>query len=291
MKTGIFVGLVTLDMIYHTPTPLAPNEKRVADGVLLSAGGPATNAAIAFRALGLPAIIVGALGCHPLSSVIRTDLTQRGVELWDLTPTDAMPPSFSSIMVATETGDRTVIAANAVGRTIPRQRLVTDLWESAGMLLVDGHQMALSEAVVEQARQSGLPVVVDAGSWKPGFERVLPWATAVIASQNFRPPGCASVEAAIAYLTSLAIPHIAVTRGAQSILYRSEHQQGEVPVPIVRAIDTLGAGDIFHGAFCHYYPTLDFPTALHKAAQVAAFSCQFAGTRQWLHHAFPDKPL
>ncbi|MDJ0536213.1 MAG: PfkB family carbohydrate kinase [Xenococcaceae cyanobacterium MO_207.B15] len=49
----------------------------------------------------------------------------------------------------------------------------------------------------------------------------------------------------------------------------------------MKAVDTLGAGDIFHGAFCNYILQEDFPTALFLAAQMASKSCQFFGTRSW----------
>jgi sugar/nucleoside kinase (ribokinase family) len=48
---------------------------------------------------------------------------------------------------------------------------------------------------------------------------------------------------------------------------------------VIKAVDTLGAGDIFHGAFCHYILQQDFPTALSNAAKVAARSCESFGTR------------
>lgn len=288
MKTGVFVGLITLDMIYQTPTPLGSNEKRVADAITLAAGGPATNAAVAFQGLGSQAVLVGALGCHPLSGVIRDDLVRRGVQLVDLTPDEPSPPPFSSIIVTGETGDRAVISRNAVGRSQPSSPLPADLLTQASSVLIDGHQMALGAAAAAQARQRDLPVIIDAGSWKPDFETVLSQATTVIAAANFRPPGCEDEAATIAYLRSLGIAHIAITHGANPIQYVSTGQTGTLPVPVVKAVDTLGAGDIFHGAFCHYQHDHDFPGSLERAAQVAAYACQFFGTRAWLAH--PRQP-
>lgn len=86
----------------------------------------------------------------------------------------------------------------------------------------------------------------------------------------------------MACLASLGIAHIAITHGEKPIVYRSGAQNGEIEVPLVPAIDTLAAGDIFHGAFCNAILQSDFVTALTLAAEVAAFSCQFFGARQWL---------
>jgi hypothetical protein len=51
-KQGLFVGLTTLDCLYQADSPPAANEKVVAHKSLLVAGGPATNAAVAFAQLG-----------------------------------------------------------------------------------------------------------------------------------------------------------------------------------------------------------------------------------------------
>ncbi|WP_204140439.1 PfkB family carbohydrate kinase [Halomicronema sp. CCY15110] len=282
-KTGVFVGLITLDCIYQTHSALQPNEKQVAEEVLLAAGGPATNAAIAFSALGGHAKLVGVLGQHPLATVIRDDLAQHGVELVDLLPTVTTPPPFSSILVNVATGDRAVISRNAVDRPQPQTLPTQNVLAPADCLLVDGHQMWLGEQLAKMAQSRQIPVVVDGGSWKAGFEQVLPLATAVIASANFSPPGQGTERAAIAYLRSLQIPQVAVTRGDRSILYATATESGELAVPAIQPVDTLGAGDIFHGAFCaQSAERADFLVALSGAAQVAAIACQSFGTRRWI---------
>jgi len=282
-KTGVFVGLITLDCIYQTRSALQPNEKQVADDVLLAAGGPATNAAIAFSALGGRAKLVGVLGQHPLATVIRDDLAQHGVELVDLLPAVTAPPPFSSILVNVATGDRAVISRNAVDRPQPSDLPSGELLAQADCLLIDGHQMPLSAQLAPMAQSRQISVVVDGGSWKSGFEQVLSFATAVIASANFAPPGSGTEAAAIAYLRQLQIPQVAVTRGERPILYATEAASGELAVPTIQPIDTLGAGDIFHGAFCAQLANgADFLTALSGAGQVAAIACQSFGTRQWI---------
>ncbi|MEM9120755.1 MAG: PfkB family carbohydrate kinase [Cyanobacteria bacterium P01_F01_bin.56] len=283
VKTGVFVGLITLDCIYQTAHALQPNEKQVAEAVLLAAGGPATNAAIAFRALGGQARLVGVLGQHPLAAVVRDDLAQHGVELIDLMPETIIPPPFSSIVVNRTTGDRAVISRNAADRPRPKTLPSPTVLNHVDCLLIDGHQMTVGEKLAQPARQRQIPVVVDGGSWKAGFERVLPLATVVIAAANFAPPGVGSEAAAMAYLRSLQIPQVAVTRGERSILYATPTQSGELAVPSIQPVDTLGAGDIFHGAFCAQYGgSPDFLSALMGASQVAAMACQSFGTRQWI---------
>ena len=283
MKTGVFVGLITLDCLYQTQKSLEPNEKQVAEAVLLVAGGPATNAAVTFQALGDRARLVGALGCHPLSTVVRDDLMYEGVEILDLSPEENSPPPFSTIVVNRLTGDRAVISRNATDRPLLTQLPSEDLLVGADCLLIDGHQMVVGRLLASQAQQAQIPIIVDAGSWKPGFESVLPLATVVIASSTFAPPRWGTGDRAIQYLQSLDVPYIAITQGADPVLYQTPTMAGKLSVPAIHSVDTLGAGDIFHGAFCQsFMHRYDFLQGLIDAIAVATWSCQFFGTRQWI---------
>lgn len=272
---GLFVGLMTLDCIYQAQRPPQANEKLVAQDVMMAAGGPATNAAVAFSALGGAATIVAAVGQHPVTALLREDLTHMGVDITDLTPQRQTAPPVSSIVVSVASGERAVISRNAVDLQVDHHPV--DL-AHVDVVLVDGHQMTLSHQVAMAAQNSNIPVVIDAGSWKPGFDQVLPLATVVIASANFQPPGG---QTALTYLQGLGIPYVAITHGEQPVIVSDHGQVSALPIPATVVVDTLGAGDIFHGAFCHAWAG-DFPTALAQASQVASLSCQYFGTRAWI---------
>ncbi len=281
------MGLITLDCIYRVDHVPSSDEKMVADDSLLVAGGPATNAAIAFAALGNRARVVGALGQHPLAALVRAELASYGVEVIDLTPHRADPPPLSTILVTAATGDRAVVSRNAVGRQAPAPPAPETLLADIDTVLIDGHQMAAGLAVARAAQGRPavpiVPVVIDAGSWKPGFEHLLPLATSAIAAAKFRLPDQSDT---LAGLSALGIAEVAVTHGAYPIQFRHRLPNGtaagSLPVPQVSVTDTLGAGDIFHGAFCHYRLQGSFTEALAQAAQVAARSCGYFGPRAWL---------
>lgn len=279
---GLFVGLMTLDLVYLVNRPPTANEKRVASDYTVAAGGPATNAAVAFSYLGSQASVLGALGAHPVTPLILADLHRCAVALADLDPTRVEPPPVSSIMVTEKTGERAVVSINAAKRQATADHIPADCLKDIAVVLIDGHQMEVGRTIAAEARTRKIPIVIDGGSWKPGFETVLPFADYVICSANFYPPNCQTPEDVVGYLASLGIPHIAITRGQHPILYRTETQSGQIDVPVVHAIDTLGAGDFFHGAFCHAILQEDFRDALAIAAHVAAQSCQHFGTRRWM---------
>lgn len=284
MARGLFIGLITLDCIYRVAQVPASDEKIVAQDCVLAAGGPATNAAVTFAQLGHQALLLGSLGQHPLTRLIQADLAQFGVELVDLAPHALTPPPLSTILVTAATGERAVISRNAVGRQVEVPGQGADYLAGVDIVLVDGHQMALSQALALLASQRQLPVVVDAGSWKPGFETVLPLATSAISAAKFQLPQNLGAENTLVGLSAMGIPEVATTHGGQPIRFRQGQSTGTVAVPQVAVTDTLGAGDIFHGAFCHYRLAHSFADSLALAAQVAAHSCQHFGTRTWLQH-------
>lgn len=282
-RRGLFVGVTTLDCIYQAEHPPAANEKVVALKSLMVAGGPATNAAAAFAQLSQSnqAVLASAIGEHPLTGLLREDLQGQGVVIADLMADRLGPPPVSSIVVSAESGDRAVISRSAEDMQVEAAQVSEEILDNIDIVLIDGHQMAVSVEIAKWAKAKNIPVVIDAGSWKPKFETVLKLADVVVASANFYPPVCEGSAAVFEYLRSLGISKIAITRGADPLLYHDGDEQHELEVPQVRAIDTLGAGDIFHGAFCHFFLTHTFEETLMKASRTASFSCQHWGTRDW----------
>lgn len=284
--TGLFIGLSTLDMIYLASGPPQANQKLVAQDSLISAGGPATNAAATFAHLSNTAHLLTAWGQHPITQLMRSDLASISPSILhtDLTPTQTQSPPVSSIVVTQTTGERAVISLNAQRQIAQPDQFPQDQWKklaTADIVLIDGHQIPVSLAIAQQA--TDIPTVLDGGSWKPGLEKLLPYINYAICSADFHPPGCEDIQTTVEYLKkTLPDPaHIAITQGDHPILYWDD-TEGTVPVPQITPVDTLGAGDIFHGAFCHFILHSEFPQALAQAANVASTACQFFGTRAWM---------
>lgn len=282
-EQGLFVGLVTVDLTYLTESgPPQPDQKLVALDTTISTGGPATNAAVTFSHLGGKARLLSVVGTHPIHQWVRADLADQGVTLVDLDPSRWQPPPISSIMVTQGTGERAIVSLNALKAQASPEQIPAQILQGIEIVLIDGHQMEVAAAIAQQARSQEIPVVVDGGSWKPGFERVLPFVDYALCSQDFYPPGCQTRDQVVDYLTDIGVPKIAITCGHQPIQFMAGGKQNQIEVPQIQAVDTSGAGDIFHGAFCHFILHQSFPEALAAASEVASRSCQFLGTRSWL---------
>ena len=282
MRKGLFLGLSTADIVYYIPHHPKNNQKIKAERQLSFAGGPATNAAVAFAAFGNQASLITGLGIHPLAFMAKKDLADHFVHLIDCTDQPKRPPVMAAIMVDLSNGERSVVYSNTDIRKLRPDALGESILEDVDVVMLDGYYLPQAIQVAELARPLKIPVVLDGGSWKEGHKNLLPLCTYAICSNNFFPPGCTTPDEVFTYLAQHGITNAAITCDGNPILALHEGKQVEVPVMDIKPVDTLGAGDIFHGAFCHYILNHDFLTSLGRAAEVAGMSCTSLGTRAWI---------
>jgi len=287
MSQAIFIGLSTIDIVYGVDKFPRPNTKVAARSQEVFVGGPATNAAIAFAALGGRAALVTVAGRHPLSNMVREELRKYSVQLIDLNPDFDEVPPISSISVD-RNGQRNVVSANASRVPAPATGVDNNLLRQARSVLVDGHSMDACQAWAKAAREQKIPVVFDGGSWKDGVGELLECVDAAICSADFRPPGCSSRDETIEFLKHAGVASIAITAGAEPIHFVSGATSGTLLVPAVEVADTTGAGDVLHGAYCYFASTgRGFVESLAEAAILASESCRYRGTRGWMKAAAP----
>ncbi len=281
-KIGIFIGLTTVDILNYVDRSLAPDEKCEANLQLTLAGGPAANASIAFSSFGNTARLITHLGDHALAAIALDDLQRNAIELTDISAGGKYCPTLSTAMINTLTGERSVIYKKQSSSTSKSQAHLDVELRDCDILLSDGHLVEVSLELMQRAKVLKIPVVVDFGSWRDNLEVLFPFIDVAICSNDFLPPGCDDEHDVLQYLQNNGIQRAAVSRGGKSVLAIEENNTGEIPVKNVTPKDTLGAGDILHGCFCHYYLHQDFCKSLEKAALQATESVKHHGTRAWM---------
>lgn len=285
---GVFAGLCTLDVVQLVDGVPAANRKIVARRQAVAAGGPATNAAVTFARLGGVATLLAAVGEHGLAAGIRADLHACRITLADLAAGDPAPPGVASIMVTGSTGERAVVSSPrraAAGLAVPGRPELSALLDGAAIVVLDGHLPQVALPLAGAARERGVLTLLDAGSWKPGTAELIALTDVVVCSADFRPPDRPGDVPA--WLVAHGVTLAAVTHGPGDITWRTATASGRVPVPPVAVVDTLGAGDVLHGALAHRLATAGqvpsapaaITAALADAAGHAARSCTTFGTR------------
>ncbi|WP_062521402.1 PfkB family carbohydrate kinase [Demequina silvatica] len=285
---ALFAGLATLDIVQLVERLPAPDQKVAALDFSVCAGGPAANAAVAFGRCGGRPTLVTALPSHELTALLTADLARCGVAVVEAASYDG-PPVTASIMVTRATGDRAVVSPSGVATSGGLVPTIEPSLAGAGAVLIDGYFPEISLPLAARARAAGVPVILDAGSHKPHTDAVVTACDIAVVSDDFAPPGTSGdPDAVLAYLFALGATAAVITRGAGSVLWATPASSGEVPVPpVAPVVDTLGAGDFFHGALAYRVASLGRDDArlaqdVAFAAAVVAESLGSFGTRAWL---------
>jgi sugar/nucleoside kinase (ribokinase family) len=276
-----FFGRSTLDLIYQVSRFPEEDSKTMATAFVAQAGGPALNAAITFAFLGGEAHLMSAVGRGPWSLIVKQEVERHGVCLSDLCDVENFSPPISSVVIHAPAGSRTIFNSPDL---LPDEITPVSV-PIEPLLLADGFYASRAGSLFREFAARGGVICLDGGSWRPEIDTLLPLAQIAICSESFRPPGTRSNKEVLEYLVRRGVAAAAMTRGGLDIIAWERGRSLSIPIESVRAIDTLGAGDILHGAFCWYYLYgRDFEQALRRAAKVATRSVQFFGAREWMAH-------
>ena len=259
-----------MDYVFYVNSHPQKNSKVKTNHFTRLVGGPAANAAITYSLLGGNATLVTCLGNTAESEVIKKTLAKFGVTVVNCTEDDAMP-AVAAIAVD-RNGDRQIFSGQNQYKAINAPAL-----EEPAFCLFDLNQQELSLAVL---RNCDCEIVVDAGSWKGETLAFLKKASVVISSEEFRDP----VGRDIFSINECRNAKKAMTRGEKPVLLTD----GEIPVASVTCVDSLAAGDIFHGAFCfaYYHKQFDFKAALSFASKIATESVKYEGPWEWAKQVY-----
>lgn len=282
---GLFIGLTTVDIQFFTDKFPQPNQKVKTEAPEIFVGGPATNAAVAFARLNGGANLVSAVGKNSFIDFIQKDFEKTKIQFTDLTASQEKNPVLAAVVTSKQNGDRNIFTHHpeSVQPEVSAEKLFEKICPE--IVLLDGFYSEFALECARLARQNSIPVVMDCGSWKPQYEKLLKNTDVAICSADFHPPGSQCSEDVFEFLMRKGVKYSAISRGGQSLLFQYNEGRGELPAENVQVVDTLAAGDFLHGAFCFYFlkEKFDFEISLKQAIQVAGFSCQFEGTRSWLN--------
>jgi len=244
-------------------------------------GGPAATAAATIARLGGEAVLVARVGADAIGMLIATELDGYGVDCRHLRRFDGCSSSLSAVMLDAF-GERMIV--NHLDAALPTDAdwVPDPRAERAAAILADTRWPDGARRALQLARTAGIPGVLDADSPVPSDSALLEAASHVA----FSAPGLADVAGPGDPAESLArmSRHLpgwcCVTVGAHGTLVARQGHIEHVPAFQVDAVDTLGAGDVWHGAFALALAEgLDETAACRFASAAAAVKVQRPGGR------------
>lgn len=272
------VGQASFDLTMSVSHHPGPDEKCSATGLVTCGGGPAANAAVAVARLGGSSAFAGYLGEDIYGVKHLDELNRAGVHT-DLIVRGTCPTPLSIILVKPD-GSRTVVNCKS-GTPLLHPDQVDFARCSQRVILFDGHQPEISLPLAVSARERRITTMLDAGSVHKGTVTLTPLVDYLVASEKFARDftGEPDIQGALEALSQRA-PSVVITLGEKGLIWKNEEGTGRLPAFSIEALDTTGAGDIFHGAFAlEIARKASFHSALLFAGAAAALSCKKPGAR------------
>jgi sulfofructose kinase len=277
----ICLGLSALDQVWRVPALFSGGGQKIRSlEYTTMGGGMAATAAVTVARLGGLAAFWGRGGEDAAGREMHRTLSEQGI---DVSQFRLFPDGQSSVsgVLVDSAGERQIV--NFRGR-FPEQADWLPLEEvgTASAVLADPRWLAGAVGLFEAARAKAVPTILDADVADPEtFEALLPLTDHAVFSEPALSGFAGSAgEAALAKVAGYGCGVAAVTRGADGVVWLEHDVARRQPAYPVDAVDTTGAGDVFHGAYALAIGArLATADAMSFAAAAAALKCTRPGGR------------
>src|ERR1700688_1231212 len=246
-------------------------------------GGNALNAAIGIVRLGGRASICGPMGDVRDTSdrYILDKLAHEGIETKHVVHMPGLVTPISAIMID-PSGERTIVTFRDPELWKVSLPPIETLLDDCAAILTESRCAEFCTDLCAEAVRRGIPVIVDVDRAMSLREGLLNASSHLVFSSEPLQETAGVAEGGEAWkkIAKLTPSFLAGTRGAQGTIWLDE--QGtlqQTPAFPVHTVDTLGAGDVFHGAFAlAITEKQDLRAALRFASAAAALKCtRFGG--------------
>lgn len=245
-------------------------------------GGPVATALVALSRLGVMCRFCGVAGDDPEGDKIRRSLVKEGIDASWLKKRDKSSSQVAFIAVEKGSARRTIFWKRPSGEVVRIDEIDGDFLEGCGFLLLDGLMTDVSIHAARLAADRDIPVMLDAGSARPGLLEIAERSDYLVASREFATGNGwdLSPEFLRERKEALGLRLLTVTLGVEGSITVSDDGFSRIPAFKVEAVDTTGAGDVFHGGYIYgLLQGWDAPRTVIFASALAAIKCREVGGR------------
>ncbi len=276
------LGLNATDTLIRVPHIPSPDSKVRFRDVRVLPGGEVATALVACSLWGLRTRYVGKVGDDDAGRMHAEEFRRAGVET-ELTTVPNCRSQSSYILVDESSGERTIIWDRDPRLEIRPGELKKEWFDGARALHLNGNSTAAMSQAARWAREAGATVTIDVDSIYPGVEAVLEHVDCIISSREF--PARLTGDAFL--LTSLPAiqktfnsKFVGATLGREGVLAWDSTRFLYRPAFAMNALDTTGAGDIFHAGFLYgLLQGWKVERILEFSCAAAALNCTSIGAR------------
>lgn len=252
-------------------------------------GGMAATALCAAARIGSRTRLLSRVGDDLHGRFVREGLERFGVDTAGLLAVTGRNTTVSIVLVDRNTGEKQFYSEYEKSAYLDPLEGDLSLLEGADVLLLDGHWTEQAVRSARRARELGIPVVSDFKRMYRGLEAVFPLVDYHILPRFFAAEvtGESAPEAILGKMRAVYGGTPVITAGSEGGMYLHEGEVRSYPrFPVECMTDSTGAGDAFHGAFCHFLERgAEVGRCLELASAVGALNCRAYGGRA----ALPDR--
>jgi len=283
----IGLGLATLDHLMLLDSFSRPAGKMRVESFDIQGGGLIGSALVAASRLGVETEVWATIGTGPIGDRIVAGLSQEGVCTDRLRRVDEGDGPLILVFVDGETGERRF---HSGGWPRPAEPYPLDAaaLDGARCLLVDGSCPVEAPEAARLARERGVPVVADLSSVDGPARAIAEAVDYLVVDENCarRVAEDGDPQKVCRRLLDLGPGVVVLTLGAKGCCYASDSSMTHVSAYEVDVVDTTGAGDCFHGAFCvGVIRGWELPRIVEFASAAASINCRTLGGRSGLPSA------
>jgi sugar/nucleoside kinase (ribokinase family) len=277
------MGLNSVDFLSVVPEFPAPNSKMKMLQFSKQGGGQVATAMVALGRWGVKTKYIGKVGEDDLGQFSLNSIRQEGVDVSSVTIEPNATNQFSMIIVDGPSGDRTILW-NRDERLMYREGELRKEEVCSGKLLhLDGHDIHAALRCARWANEEGIPTVIDLDKVEPLTSELIKEIDFVITSSRFPAlyTGISDREKALFELQKHTPGFLCATLGHEGAVAMVKGEFIYSEGFRVKAVDTTGAGDVFHGGFIYgLLKNWEVAEILSFANAVAALKCQDLGGRK-----------
>ncbi len=284
MKKVVGLGACVLDTLINCKSYPVEDTKLKAEKIFLSGGGPVGNALVVMSKLGIQTEVVGGFGSDSAADYLLRDFQTYSVKTEHVVQIDGAT-SFTSYIVLSESGKTRTCVFDRGTVTDEEKNVDLSALEGASVLHLDGNYLKGAIFAAKYAKEQGVKVSLDAGGLYENIESLLPYVDILIPSAEFAMglTKTDNIPAAMKVLAEKYSPEIlVVTDGSKGGYYFEDGRAVHYDSVKVKAVDTNGAGDTFHGAFVTAYcEGMSVKDCCTFASTVAGYKCTQMGARTY----------
>ena len=286
-KKVLIIGSSNTDMVVQTKAFPKPGETVLGGTFLMHAGGKGANQAVAAARLGADVRFVAKIGKDIFGQEARNGFIKEGLDIEFLLETTDYSSGIALITV-NETGENEIVVASGANMNLLPDDLPDAIFDAVEYVLIQLEiPLETISYIIQQCNQRNIKVILNPApaaelnaDLLKGIFLITPNETETETLTGIYPGTPEETKMAANYLHNIGIEHVIITLGSAGVYLSNASNQGFLPSPKVKAVDTTGAGDVFNGAILTALSSgNDWVTACNFACRAASISVTRPGAQ------------